>query len=715
MQKKPTIDVNKIIINTVTGILIGVMSVTAAISFASLIFSGPLTPYLSTGINFAIFSIITLNIVITIFGHQPVSIAEPQDVTAIFLSIMAATVTAELTLLGLHDRIFPTVFAIIFLTTLLFGLSFFILGKYKWGRFIRFIPYPVTGGFLAGTGSLLIQGAITFITNSTFEPSSLLPALTPQIIAELSATFLYAIFLLIGSRVSNSFLVTPSITGLFLLIFISFNFFSSFSLKNWFLGPFPESSSLIPLLHISSFENINFVSLYRQIPNIAATIMTGLMAMLLNLAGYEAVTKKELDLHREIQTAGTANVLNGLLGGLPGYQSFSLSAIGYTMGANNRIIGGFNVVFAMISIYLGISFFSIFPRSLVAGLLMFFGMQLIVEWLYDSWKKFPRVDYFLVFTIFVIISFAGYLKGVGTGLIVSLIIFAVNYSKTIIKYSLSGDSYHSNVDRSLNQEMILREKGDQILILKLQGFLFFGSIEHLILNIKEKIQSREAKPVKFLILDFKLVTGIDSSAILSFNKVKLMAEKFQFHILITDLSKDIYDDELFNKNLEGFADVFITFKTLDYGLEWCENILLGKDIITEDETVSTLPFQSYLTEMHFNEDEHLIRQGDQADVLYIIKSGKVTVFLEKPNDEKMRIRTMGAGTIVGDIGFYLKLSRTTSVIAEKNTTAYCLSRDALNRMTQEHPEMAAKFHEYVARVLADRIVLSNETVQALMQ
>ncbi len=50
--------------------------------------------------------------------------------------------------------------AVIVITSVVTGLVFFFLGRFDLGRLVRYVPFPVVGGFLAGTGLLLVQGGV---------------------------------------------------------------------------------------------------------------------------------------------------------------------------------------------------------------------------------------------------------------------------------------------------------------------------------------------------------------------------------------------------------------------------------------------------------------------------------------------------------------------------------------------------------------------------
>jgi SulP family sulfate permease len=74
---------------------------------------------------------------------------------------------------------------------------------------------------------------------------------------------------------------------------------------------------------------------------------------------------------------------------------------------------------------------------------------------------------------------------------------------------------------------------------------------------------------------------------------------------------------------------------------------------------------------------------------------------------------MGAGSVVGESGLYLGARRSASVRTTETSILYCLSIEALDRMTAEAPELAAAFHRFVARLLADRIVHTTSAAQMI--
>ena len=113
--------------------------------------------------------------------------------------------------------------------------------------------------------------------------------------------------------------------------------------------------------------------------------------------------------------------------------------------------------------------------------------------------------------------------------------------------------------------------------------------------------------------------------------------------------------------------------------------------------------------------ETLIQQGDPADSLYFIEEGTMSVQLETGGSRLVRLKSLGSGTVVGEIGFYLKSPRTASVIADTPAVVYKLTREALQQMQENEPGLALAFHEYMARMLSERLQYTTRTLEASLR
>jgi len=275
---------------------------------------------------------------------------------------------------------------------------------------------------------------------------------------------------------------------------------------------------------------------------------------------------------------------------------------------------------------------------------------------------------------------------------------------------------------------MLRELGVHIHVLKLQGYIFFGTANALLEQVRARVNDTQQAPVYFVILDFRRVTGLDSSAVISFIKGEQLAQGQGISLLLVSVSDEIRGQFQRAGMLEDGKQVHL-FSDLDHGLEWCEDQLLKINLVTVElpvtlgaqlvqsgfEKADTARMMEFLEKREVRGGEYLIRQGDEADDLYFIESGGVSVYLELEDGKQVRLQSLSPGTVVGELGFYLDKGRSASVIADFSTTAYRLTRSALVEMRAKEPDLAAVFHEFVVRLLSERLIANNRLIEAVLR
>ena len=117
--------------------------------------------------------------------------------------------------------------------------------------------------------------------------------------------------------------------------------------------------------------------------------------------------------------------------------------------------------------------------------------------------------------------------------------------------------------------------------------------------------------------------------------------------------------------------------------------------------------------MEFQPGIVVFKQGDPATSLYFVESGKVTALLELPDGKRKRLRTMGAGTVVGEMGLYMNKARSATIMTEERSTLYQLSADSFKKMEAEDAELASAVHEFMVRLLASRLAHADEELAHL--
>lgn len=725
------IDSRQLITSITAGLVAGLIVIVFCISLATLIFSGEMSQYISRGIGLFLFGGLAMSVLISFFGSLPGTAIGPQDGPAALLAVAASGMVA--TLIGTvdSDSIFATIVAAMMLCSFATGLIFFLIGTFKLGSLVRYIPYPVVGGFLAGTGWLLTRGAIEVMTGQTLSMNILSGLFESQMLIRWLPGTVFAVIVLFVLRKVNHYLVWPAIVFTAIILFYITLFATNTSIEQardlgLLLQAFPTDGLWKPFF-VTEFNQVQWDVLLNNIPKLIPVPLVSLIAFLLNATGLELVAKRDINLNQELRMTGVANVISGLGGGPVGYHMLGATSLGQRMGAKTRIVTITTAIVCALILLAGGSFISFVPVALLSSLLLVLGLSFLVDWVYDAWFKLPRSEYFIVLISLVVIATIGFLEGVGVGIIAATVLFVFKYSNVnTVRDALNGKIYHSKVDRPAVQRDILHQYGEGIHIFRLQGYIFFGTSDKLLGRIRELLENKIIKE-HFVLLDFHRVYGLDSSAVSSFTRMRQLAELHGIQLVLTEV------DDAIRKPMERGdfkADEYIHFfPTLDHGVEWCENKLLQKyeastqfiQVGIKSQLRRTFPkpelidkLITYLERMEVAENFYLMKRGDLPESMYFIESGRLNVLIETAEGQVTRLSSIRSGTVVGELGLYLKNERTANVVTEQKSVLYKLTTESMKKMESQDPDVASALHEWIARLLAERMADNNRAIEALL-
>ena len=714
----------------IAGLVNGIIFVVSAMALGSLIFTGELSSYLPQGIGILLFGSLIFALFSAVTASYPIIISAPQDIPIAILALMTTTIVATSGSGWSSQEQYEFIFVTIGLTSILVGLFFYILGKFKLGKLVRFIPFPVVGGFLAGTGWLIVQFSFSMMTDIDPTINNLPTYFTSEMLIRWVPGAVFAVALLIIYHYISHYLLLPSVLTIGIGLFYIVVFFNGVSVSElesggYLLGPFPEEGLFtgLPLKHLSGFDwNLFLVTL----PAIGTMMILNAISVLFNYSGLELIIKQDVDLDRELKMTGISNIFAGLGGTPPGYLTLSETSMAYNIGARSRLSSIVVVLLCAFTLFFGANVLSIFPKVILGGLILNLGLSFLEEWLYDTWAKLTRNDYFVIVLILFVIAAVGFLEGIVIGLLMSIVLFVLSYSKVeVVKHELTGTTFHSNVERSEYLKQIIADHGDQISILPLQGFIFFGTANRLLDRVNDRVENKEASNLKYLIFDFRHVTGLDSSTINSFNKLRIMAKNHGFRVVFCSLNQDMTNQLRTGGLLPDEGGVFVEFDDLDHGLERCEDELIEQYKKSYEELSDSKKADSFKDKFpgisEFFEEKKvvgntaIIEQGKDPGGIYFIESGRITVRLDIGSGEGIRLKSLGAGTVVGEVSLYLGSKASASVLTKTDCVIYFLSKDNFQKLNLESPGKAAELHTYIVKLLSDRLAKSNATIQALMR
>jgi SulP family sulfate permease len=718
------------------GLIIGAVECVLAIAFAAFVFnSAALVSRLPDGIGLYLgAAVLTLGFLAWRAGPRGV-VGSVQDAAAAVLSLVAAAVAAKAAELahvaqqsGLEDYespdIFLTVVAATFLVTVLCGALFLAIGRFRLGGLIRFVPYPVVGGFLAGTGWLLFKGGINAATGMQVHLHNVVQLIEFRLIHLLPAVAFGAI-LLIAVRVIGRALVIPAAISIGLVVFAITMVAGGSSLEEvradgWLLGPF-ETTRLWELQTFEALGGADWLSVLESWAGIVTAVFVATLAVLFNISGTELVLDRDLDTNQELRDAGVLNVVSGALGGIPGYHALSLTALAEHMKVDAKAAGLIAALVPLAAVVFGAEVIGLIPRMIVGGVLVFLGLAFIVEWVWDKRRLLPPLEYAVVLVILAGIIIWGFLPGVVLGLVLAVVLFAISYGQIeLVREVAFGETYRSNVDRPATERAELRTLSDRVQILRVSGFVFFGSTNRLLDRVRRRVEAAPAP--RFLLIDLRRVTGVDSSAVVSFTKVLSLAEATGFEVIFTGASDPVRAQLARGGVVEG--DGLVAFEPdLDRGLQRCEDALLSAPDRTEARPEHPLAagpdrlppgLAAHLERVSVPAGTVLIHQDEPPGDIYVLESGRLGVETSTPEGTRLRLRTLRPGVVVGEITLYTDVPRTADVVAEVPSVVLRIGRDDIERLEREEPELAAALHRWLATTLAERLSDTLGAVDALL-
>jgi SulP family sulfate permease len=703
-----------------------VLSTAYCISYAALIFSGPLTPWLSYGLAATFLTAAVAATVIALRSSLPFAIAGPDTSTSAVTASLAASLVAQLANRGRADLLGPVmvVFALSAATT---GALLLLLGATRAGRAIRFVPYPVFGGFLGASGVLMLMGAFALVTGVHLSTANIGAMANPALLLKVAPAVAVGLLLrFLGGRFKSP-LVLPAVMLAAVGITLAALHMRGVSLEaarasGWL---FAEQTAvrIDPAWRLNSFVHFPWSTLPWLMGEFLAVMFVTATSLLLNTTGIEIATGREAVIERELQALGLASLANAILGGFVSCVSLSRTQFNYSQGARGRISGLTLAAISAMLLVVNPAFLSYVPKFALGGLLLQTGGQLCASWLAGSARKLTLLDYLALLVIAAIIIMWGFVAGVLVGIVIGCSTFALNASRVnAIKYSFDGVEFRSSLDRAPDEAVLLDRHGREIQGACLQSYIFFGTANRLYDHVKEVLADHP--DCRFLIFDFRLVTGIDSSATHSFRQIHAAAAKRGAQLVLVNLSREM---ERAFRVAQFLTDELIVLSRLDDALEHCEEVVIAAHRAASAETKT---LQSLLEEALGDErsaerlahhcerrDAHagevIARQGEPPDSMQFVVQGRLGVYVDMGDGKVVRVRSLGHRTTVGEMGLITGQPRSATVRAETPSVLYELDADAYARIQREDPALGQKLLSYVATVLAQRLSFANRAVGVL--
>jgi len=710
------------------GTVCSILSIAYCLSYAALIFTGPLERLLSYGIAVTFLSAAVGGTMVALRSSLPFAVAGPDSSISVVLAALVATLVQRLAAGGGTDLLEPALIAMA-LATALTGLLLCVLGFTHAGRAIRFVPYPVIGGFLGATGWLLITGAVQVVSGQRPTLANIGAFGDLAIMTKIGPGVLVAIILAVLLRRSKSPFIMPGVllTALLVthLVLLSTGTPIAAAQENGWLFELRPAAGLTLPWKLAPLQSFPWSSLPSLAGDMLAVIFVTVTNFLLNTTGLEIATRSEANIERDLKVLGLANVAIAALGGYVSCTSFSRSMLVRTAGATGRIAGLTVAAISAAVLFAGPSFLGYVPKYILGGLLFYLGADLVYQWLILSSRRLLLLEYLSLIAIAMLIIYSGFIAGVLIGIVIGCATFALSASRVnAIKFNFDGSEYRSSLDRGPYEMSLLADHGRQIQGMTLQSYLFFGSANQLFQHVKALLAARP--DCRFLIFDFRLVTGIDSSATHSFAQIKQAATACGTRIVLVNLTPEL---QRAFRTARFVSDDVIVASNLDRALEFCEqNIIEAHRTAADDERslrtwwldalgggANADRLAGYCRRLEVPAGQIIAREGDPAVSMHFILEGRVGILVDMGNGRTMRVRSLGPHTTIGEMGLITGRPRSATIAAETDSMLYELTAEDYERIKRDEPALSQALLGYIVSVMSERLSFANRAVGVLQR
>ncbi len=299
----------------------------------------------------------------------------------------------------------------------------------------------------------------------------------------------------------------------------------------------------------------------------------------------------------------------------------------------------------------------------------------------------------------------------------------------MIRHKSYGNHTFSKHKRPRAEMKVLEKRGQECVILELQGSLFFGTKDQLYSALELDLGRG-----KYFVLNMRRVQSVDVSAAHVLTQIRDSIAEREGLLIFTDLPKSLpngRDIAAFFDQMEitTFTSHVKVFSGVDEALGWVEDQILGAagldqaaetllelhemDIFKERKEETLTDLAAALEPRSSKAGELIFSTGDAGDELFLIRRGSVRILLPVEGTARHHLTTFGRGDFFGGTSFLDGQPRMVDAVALTDTDLFVLRREAFERLAEEHKRLAVNLLQALAQVLAMRLRYSDMEVAAL--
>ena len=714
----------------IAGLLSSTVAIPLAMAFGMFAFVSLGDEYFAYGAMAGLISAVIAGVICVLLGDRSTRVYAPRITTTFFLGLLLFSLLHRDPAGGEPD--ISATLLVFFAIVLCGGLLQALFGLLRLGTLIKFAPQPVMAGFqnMAAVLLFLVQlgNVLGFDHNVRFtRVFSAIGEARP-----LSALVAAATVLVMWHARRITTKVPPLLVGLGcgIVLYYALVAVGLGNLLGPVIGQLTASAAMRTVL-----VDFSGLAMAESLEHSASMILLGALALAI-IASIDALLCAKLTSQpgelragddRLLIRLGIANAISAGFGGITNGINIGPSLVNRAFGGRSLVSVFVNAGVVLLAATVLFPLLAYIPRAVLSATIMVVAIQHIEPWTKQLAMRLIKpgtpqrgaiaLDLSVSLFVSVLSITINVVLAVFIGIALAVLLFVVRMSRSNIRKLYRCDTVRSRRYRDPAELEVLHRVGTSVLVIELQGALFFGSAERL-----AQIVDREtADGTTALLLELRRITEIDSTGarILGELDAALKIRGVKLALILSGRTE----------TAARLADIFQGdrfFPDIDRAIEWAEDELLAKTGTAPSEALplDRLPLLSdlapeqverlrgWLEPVAWSAGEVIFRSGDPGSALYLVTKGRASVHI-KHDDGDIRLVTFAAGAVFGELALLDRGPRSATITADEDMQGFGLSEASFAVLCREQPDIAIKLLTALGRELSVRIRYANLTIQQL--
>ena len=454
-----------------------------------------------------IYTAIVAGFVIAFLGGSNVNISGP---TAAFATIVAGIVAQ----FGTSGLVIATIMA---------GLILIIMGVFRFGSLIKYIPHTITTGFTSGIALTIVIGQIKDFLGLTF-PEGMPTVETAEKVEAIahSITTINWQALLLGVIALAILIVWPKISkkipGSLIAVVVGVVIVKAFDMEVNTVGDLYTISRDLPKFALPEFS---FATVKQLIPSAFTIAILAGIESLLSCVVSDGMIKDKHNSNTELIAQGVGNICSGLFGGIPATGAIARTAANVKNGGRTPVAGIVHALVLLLVLVVLMPYAAWIPMPVIAAILF------MVAYNMCEWRQFvkicktaPKSDIIALVVTFVLTVVFDLVVAIAVGMIIAVVLFMKRMADVAnIRTWTKGGENAPDSER-------LKEIPENTTVIEFEGPMFFAS--------SEKFNSIAFEDgIKVVILRMRNVPALDSTAMRVLNEIYSTCKKSELTLILS--------------------------------------------------------------------------------------------------------------------------------------------------------------------------------------